>query len=100
MATSPGLPLSTPRPPKSLSPRARDVASPAPPLGRTNGQVPVHCGGPMELRAFVPGQSMAIHTYDTDRENAVFPPVWRCRCGFQLDAQPAPAPGVLQVRHR
>jgi hypothetical protein len=100
MATSPGLPLSTSRLSKSLFRRALDMASPASTLVRTNGQAPVHCSGPMELRAFVPGQSTAIHTYDTGRDTAAFPPVWRCHCGFQLDAQPAPASVELQVRHR
>ncbi|WP_147294406.1 hypothetical protein [Arthrobacter sp. RT-1] len=47
----------------------------------------VHCGTPMELATPAIGQVGAGYSFPPD--NAVLielPPVWRCRCGFQLDA--------------
>jgi hypothetical protein len=104
MATSPGLPLSKPLSKARFAPgnsrRLPAGTGASPYLVRTDGHVPLHCGTPMEWSEFVPAQSMVLHTFDTEREASTYPPVWRCGCGFQLDAQPAPASAMPRVRYR
>jgi hypothetical protein len=43
---------------------------------------PSHCGVPMEWRTPDP---VALSVYSFDTRAAELPPVWCCRCGFQLD---------------
>jgi hypothetical protein len=43
---------------------------------------PRHCGVAMEWRAPDP---VAVSVYSFDAEAPKLPPVWCCRCGFQLD---------------
>ncbi|MDQ0848121.1 hypothetical protein QFZ65_000059 [Arthrobacter sp. B3I9] len=43
---------------------------------------PSHCGAPMEWRTPAP---VALSVYSFDTRAAELPPVWCCRCGFQLD---------------
>jgi hypothetical protein len=45
---------------------------------------PRHCGTAMEWKA-PPTAGMSVHTFGTGDEPAALPPLWRCRCGFQLD---------------
>jgi hypothetical protein len=47
----------------------------------------VHCGTPMHLVTPAIGPAAAHYTFEPDAEGPVeLPPVWRCPCGFQLDA--------------
>jgi hypothetical protein len=43
---------------------------------------PSHCGVEMEWRTPKP-VAISVHSFDTGAEE--LPPVWCCRCGFQLD---------------
>lgn len=55
----------------------------------------MHCGMPMELVTPALGGAAVVHTFEPEGPGAVeLPPVWRCRCGFQLDAwQPSTQAG-------
>ena len=44
---------------------------------------PSHCGAPMEWKAPAP-VVMSAYSFDTGAAEEL-PPLWRCRCGFQLD---------------
>jgi hypothetical protein len=47
----------------------------------------VHCGTAMELVTPVVGSVAADYTFAPDAGSPrQLPPVWRCGCGFQLDA--------------
>ncbi|MCU1568650.1 MAG: hypothetical protein JWQ56_3587 [Pseudarthrobacter sp.] len=47
----------------------------------------VHCGTPMELVTPAVGPAAVGYTFEPDHGGPVqLPPVWRCSCGFQLDA--------------
>lgn len=47
----------------------------------------VHCGTPMDLVTPAIRPAVAHYTFERDAEEPIeLPPVWRCRCGFQLDA--------------
>ncbi len=47
----------------------------------------VHCGAAMDLVTPAVGPAAAAYTFQPDGAGAVqLPPVWRCGCGFQLDA--------------
>lgn len=47
----------------------------------------MHCGMPMELVTPALGGAAVLYTFEPVGQGAVeLPPVWRCRCGFQLDA--------------
>ena len=49
---------------------------------------PSHCGVAMEWKT--PDQvAMSVYSFDTGAEE--LPPVWRCRCGFQLDGAVHPS---------
>jgi hypothetical protein len=49
----------------------------------------VHCGTPMELVTPAVGWRRASYTFaPTVAGDTELPPVWRCACGFQLDAWP------------
>lgn len=51
------------------------------------GQAAVHCGAPMRLVTPSTGWERASYTFaPADAGSAELPPVWRCACGFQLDA--------------
>lgn len=48
---------------------------------------PVHCGTGMELVTPAVGRGLVGYTFEPDDAGPVqLPPVWRCGCGFQLDA--------------
>jgi hypothetical protein len=47
----------------------------------------VHCGTAMELVTPAVGPAAVGYTFEPDDRRPVqLPPVWRCGCGFQLDA--------------
>ena len=47
----------------------------------------LHCGTPMELVTPAVGPADAGYTFEPEGAGPIeLPPVWRCRCGFQLDA--------------
>ena len=51
------------------------------------GNTAVHCGTPMELVTPALGWERASYTFaPTAPGDSELPPVWRCACGFQLDA--------------
>lgn len=51
------------------------------------GKAAVHCGSPMQLVTPALGWERASYTFaPTDAGSTELPPVWRCACGFQLDA--------------
>lgn len=55
---------------------------------------PTHCGVAMEWKT--PAQMAApVYSFDTGAEE--LPPVWRCRCGFQLDGAVHPAAAVAEL---
>ncbi|WP_235501512.1 hypothetical protein [Arthrobacter sp. Leaf137] len=57
----------------------------------------VHCGTPMELVTPAAGRAAMVYTFDPDELAPVkLPPVWRCQCGFQLDAW-VPYGGTIQA---
>lgn len=49
-------------------------------------EVPVHCGTLMELVTPAVGPLSTGYTFEPPVEPIRLPPVWRCGCGFQLDA--------------
>ncbi|MGN7149721.1 MULTISPECIES: hypothetical protein [unclassified Arthrobacter] len=54
------------------------------------GEPAVHCGAAMHLVTPAVGWEGASYTFGpTDTGSVELPPVWRCACGFQLDAWPA-----------
>jgi hypothetical protein len=54
------------------------------------GKSAVHCGTAMQLVTPAVGSEGASYTFAPDGGNTIeLPPVWRCGCGFQLDAWPA-----------
>ncbi|AUZ36331.1 hypothetical protein C3B78_19055 [Arthrobacter sp. PGP41] len=47
----------------------------------------VHCGSAMELVTPAVGPAAVGYTFEPENGGPVhLPPVWRCGCGFQLDA--------------
>lgn len=67
----------------------------------------IHCGTPMVL--FTPRATSVTYTFSSTAsvDHGQLPPVWRCSCGFQLDAQipadgsSAPGtPGISKSRFR
>lgn len=61
-------------------------------------EVPVHCGTPMELVTPAVGPKSVGYTFEPPVEPVLLPPVWRCGCGFQLDAwNSTPQPGRLSA---
>lgn len=46
----------------------------------------VHCGTPMDLVTPATGPVATGYTFGPPVEAVQLPPVWRCGCGFQLDA--------------
>ena len=62
-----------------------------------DGLTAVHCGTAMELVTPAVGPVAVGYTFGPDDAGPVLlPPVWRCGCGFQLDAGlgTAPAPAL------
>jgi hypothetical protein len=54
------------------------------------GEPAVHCGAAMQLVTQAVRWEQASYTFaPADDEGTELPPVWRCACGFQLDAWPA-----------
>ncbi|WP_255771736.1 hypothetical protein [Pseudarthrobacter sulfonivorans] len=70
----------------------------APSSGRDDW--PVHCATEMEMVVPAVGGTAVEYTFEPEAGPVRLPPVWRCRCGFQLDAwatgwpEPAEAPGA------
>lgn len=59
----------------------------------------MHCGEPMELVVPAVGPQAVEYSFEPEEDEPLYlPPVWRCSCGFQLDAvagtAPAPLPGA------
>ena len=51
------------------------------------GNPAVHCGAAMQLVTPAVGGGNASYTFAaSDAAGTELPPVWRCACGFQLDA--------------
>lgn len=51
------------------------------------GEPAVHCGARMQLVTPALGWEGACYTFaSTGAHGTKLPPVWRCSCGFQLDA--------------
>ncbi|NUT70510.1 hypothetical protein HNO81_04900 [Pseudarthrobacter sp. C4D7] len=51
------------------------------------GQAAIHCGSPMQLVTPASGWQGTSYTFAPAGAGlAALPPVWRCACGFQLDA--------------
>lgn len=47
----------------------------------------MHCGEPMELVVPAVGLQAVEYSFEPEEGEPVhLPPVWRCNCGFQLDA--------------
>jgi len=46
----------------------------------------------MEIATPRTGALAVGYTFEPDDEPASLPPVWRCRCGFQMDARGAGQP--------
>lgn len=56
-----------------------------------HGSAPLHCSEPMELVTPALGDEAAGYSFDPAEAPVQLPPVWRCGCGFQLDAWIPPA---------
>jgi hypothetical protein len=62
------------------------------------GDWPVHCATEMEIVVPAVGGTTVDYTFEPEEGPVRLPPVWRCSCGFQLDAwatgwpEPADAP--------
>lgn len=54
------------------------------------GGAPLHCNEPMDLVTPAVGAEGAGYSFDDEDGPVQLPPVWRCGCGFQLDAWAAP----------
>jgi hypothetical protein len=71
------------------------VCEPESMLGRDGFPVedpdtPVHCGSLMELWTPAVGPLATGYSLEPPAEPVRLPPVWRCSCGFQLDAWDGP----------
>jgi len=57
------------------------------PSGSSAGSAAVHCGSAMDLVIPAVGPAAVGYTFEHEEGGPVqLPPVWRCGCGFQLDA--------------
>ncbi len=57
------------------------------PVSGAPGTAPVHCDSAMELVTPAVGPAAIGYSFDPGDGGPVqLPPVWRCGCGFQLDA--------------
>ncbi|WP_156507282.1 hypothetical protein [Arthrobacter sp. OY3WO11] len=67
---------------------ATDPAFSAPwPSGGTGSGGAFHCGTAMDLVTPAVGPAAVGYSFEPEDGGAVqLPPVWRCGCGFQLDA--------------
>lgn len=55
--------------------------------GGSEGGAAVHCGSAMDLVTPAVGPAAVGYTFEPEEGGPVqLPPVWRCGCGFQLDA--------------
>ena len=54
------------------------------------GSAPLHCSEPMDLVTPALGAGAAVYSFDHAGGPVQLPPVWRCGCGFQLDAWAPP----------
>lgn len=62
-------------------------SSDAQPFAEATGSAAVHCGSLMELVTPAVGPAAVGYSFDPGNAGPVeLPPVWRCGCGFQLDA--------------
>jgi hypothetical protein len=65
------------------------------PVPEPAGLAAVHCGATMDLVTPAVGPVAVGYTFGPDGEGPVLlPPVWRCGCGFQLDAGLGAAPAL------
>ncbi|HEU4667725.1 MAG TPA: hypothetical protein VFS79_08690 [Arthrobacter sp.] len=61
--------------------------TPSPQRGGAASGPAVHCGSVMELVTPAVGPAAVGYSFDAEDGGPVhLPPVWRCGCGFQLDA--------------
>jgi hypothetical protein len=56
------------------------------PYASEGGAWPVHCATEMEIVVPAVGASAVDYTFEPEEGPVRLPPVWRCSCGFQLDA--------------
>jgi hypothetical protein len=56
------------------------------PSASDGGDWPVHCATEMEIVVPAVGGSAVGYTFEPAEGPVRLPPVWRCSCGFQLDA--------------
>ena len=56
------------------------------PYANAGGGCPVHCATEMELVIPAVCATAIEYTFGAEEAQVRLPPVWRCGCGFQLDA--------------
>ena len=56
------------------------------PFPRGGADWPVHCAAEMEMVVPAVGAAAVDYTFGPEEGPVLLPPVWRCACGFQLDA--------------
>lgn len=56
------------------------------PYATTGAGTPVHCATEMEMVIPAVGSTAVDYTFEPAEGPVRLPPVWRCSCGFQLDA--------------
>lgn len=56
------------------------------PYASTDTHTPVHCASEMEMVIPAVGSTAVDYTFEPPDGPLRLPPVWRCSCGFQLDA--------------
>lgn len=75
-----------PAPARMESARTESVSAARPSAASwaPDSPAPRHCGTSMEWKS--PSlAAVSAHTFETPDEPVNLPPLWRCRCGFQLD---------------
>jgi hypothetical protein len=56
------------------------------PYSTTGSGSPLHCATEMEMVIPALGSAVVEYTFEPEEGPVQLPPVWRCSCGFQLDA--------------
>ena len=69
---------------------------PSTPYAMSGDGSPVHCATQMEMVVPALGSPAVEYTFEPEEGPVQLPPVWRCRCGFQLDAWATGWPESLQ----
>lgn len=59
---------------------------------------PVHCATEMEIVVPAVGATAVGYTFEPEEGPVLLPPVWRCGCGFQLDAWATGWPELAEER--